>query len=85
MEPRTPHEQEIMRKMGELLTERGFEVITRGGDSNVFQHPGTKQWVKVTRTGSLFDPIVAEVARAGEPLLAWNRKGLGIVLNKVAA
>lgn len=83
MEPRTQHEQEIMRGMGELLASLGFTEHNHGFDSNDFKNPETGKWVKIVRTGSLHDPIEAQVMHGGATLRAWNRKGLGIILAEV--
>lgn len=73
-----------MRGMGELLASRGFTEVNHGFDSNDFQNPETKRWVKVVRTpNAIHDPIEARIEHGGETLLAWNRKGLGIILDEV--
>lgn len=82
MDPRTQHEQVIMRGMGELLTSYGFTVVAREDRSNVFEHPTTKRRVRLSRTNSIHDPIEATIPHDDKVLCAWNRKGLAIILDK---
>lgn len=82
MRAESPHEQQILDGMHDVLSRRGFEVRPDGEHVDSYEDADGRK-VTLAHSGSVHDPIVALVGDLAQfPDRAWNAKGLAVLLDR---